>query len=423
MTDPAPTYDEFSLFHENAEEAGLPFDGPPVVRRESRGGRPGPPGQRAGVGRGAARARPPPRRRPERPHLGHGGPGPRPTAAGRRPARPRSLGLAAGLGLARPGVDGRRRGPGRRAVRPRRPGRRRDVARRRHAIALATRHPHLVRRLVLVDITPGVNGDKTSDIAAFLSGPETFATFDEILRADHPVQPDPVGVVAAPRRPPQLGPAARRHLGLAPPAGPAAGRHRAPRRAGRLPGAVGRARSHPGPGAAGPGQPVAGGGRRRRRRVPPAPARRRGGRGRRRRAQHPGRQAAGTGGDHRGVRRAVSSSSRTRRMFVCCSLRVHFPFRWPGYGRGQAGGTAATPGSVRPTGTTNTEDRTPDDNHERHPPRSRTPGALARRPRSGRAPPCCPPAAPPRRSSTTTTTAPPGGTLAVQQRRRSWPPT
>src|SRR6185436_13808306 len=27
-------YDEFSLFHENAEEFGLPYDGPPVVRRE-----------------------------------------------------------------------------------------------------------------------------------------------------------------------------------------------------------------------------------------------------------------------------------------------------------------------------------------------------------------------------------------------------
>ena len=39
------------------------------------------------------------------------------------------------------------------------------------AIALATRHPQLVRRLLLVDITPGVTGDKTSDIAAFLSGP------------------------------------------------------------------------------------------------------------------------------------------------------------------------------------------------------------------------------------------------------------
>jgi pimeloyl-ACP methyl ester carboxylesterase len=28
-------YDEFGLFHENAEEFGLPFDGPPAVRRES----------------------------------------------------------------------------------------------------------------------------------------------------------------------------------------------------------------------------------------------------------------------------------------------------------------------------------------------------------------------------------------------------
>src|SRR6187402_1416403 len=28
-------YDEFAYFHENAEEFGLPYDGPPVVRRES----------------------------------------------------------------------------------------------------------------------------------------------------------------------------------------------------------------------------------------------------------------------------------------------------------------------------------------------------------------------------------------------------
>ena len=26
-------YDEFGLFHENAEEFGLPYDGPPTVRR------------------------------------------------------------------------------------------------------------------------------------------------------------------------------------------------------------------------------------------------------------------------------------------------------------------------------------------------------------------------------------------------------
>ena len=28
-------YDEFAYFHENAEEFGLPYSGPPVVRRES----------------------------------------------------------------------------------------------------------------------------------------------------------------------------------------------------------------------------------------------------------------------------------------------------------------------------------------------------------------------------------------------------
>jgi pimeloyl-ACP methyl ester carboxylesterase len=28
-------YDEMSMFHENAEEFGLPYDGPPTVRRES----------------------------------------------------------------------------------------------------------------------------------------------------------------------------------------------------------------------------------------------------------------------------------------------------------------------------------------------------------------------------------------------------
>ena len=49
------------------------------------------------------------------------------------------------------------------------------------ALAAAARHPELVPRLVLVDVTPGVNEKKGSDIAAFLAGPESFATFDEIL--------------------------------------------------------------------------------------------------------------------------------------------------------------------------------------------------------------------------------------------------
>ncbi|MBA2283701.1 MAG: alpha/beta hydrolase [Acidimicrobiia bacterium] len=49
------------------------------------------------------------------------------------------------------------------------------------AAALAGLRPDLVRRLVLVDVTPGVNQDKAADIIAFVSGPETFASFDEIL--------------------------------------------------------------------------------------------------------------------------------------------------------------------------------------------------------------------------------------------------
>ncbi|HEY2428962.1 MAG TPA: alpha/beta hydrolase, partial [Acidimicrobiales bacterium] len=49
------------------------------------------------------------------------------------------------------------------------------------AIALAARRPELVRRLCLVDVTPGVNAEKGAAIAAFVNGPESFASFDEIL--------------------------------------------------------------------------------------------------------------------------------------------------------------------------------------------------------------------------------------------------
>ena len=49
------------------------------------------------------------------------------------------------------------------------------------AIVLAARRPELVRRLVLVDITPGVDEGKASAIASFVGGPESFASFDEIL--------------------------------------------------------------------------------------------------------------------------------------------------------------------------------------------------------------------------------------------------
>ncbi|MWA00892.1 alpha/beta fold hydrolase [Actinomadura sp. LD22] len=49
------------------------------------------------------------------------------------------------------------------------------------AIRLAARHPALVRKLVVVDVTPGVNLEKAAPIAAFVDGPETFASLDELL--------------------------------------------------------------------------------------------------------------------------------------------------------------------------------------------------------------------------------------------------
>jgi pimeloyl-ACP methyl ester carboxylesterase len=50
------------------------------------------------------------------------------------------------------------------------------------ALALAGRAPDLVRSLVLVDVTPGVNREKSSVIAQFIDGPEYFESFDEILQ-------------------------------------------------------------------------------------------------------------------------------------------------------------------------------------------------------------------------------------------------
>ena len=49
------------------------------------------------------------------------------------------------------------------------------------SLELAHRHPELVRRLVLVDITPGVNQQKAKAVIDFVDGPQTFARFDDLL--------------------------------------------------------------------------------------------------------------------------------------------------------------------------------------------------------------------------------------------------
>ena len=46
---------------------------------------------------------------------------------------------------------------------------------------IAALAPDLVDRLVVVDVTPGVNRDKAKEIHDFIAGPQTFASFSEIF--------------------------------------------------------------------------------------------------------------------------------------------------------------------------------------------------------------------------------------------------
>jgi pimeloyl-ACP methyl ester carboxylesterase len=66
------------------------------------------------------------------------------------------------------------------------------------AIRVAAERPELVRRLAVVDVTPGVDETKAEPIIAFLSGPERFDSFDEIL--ERTVQFNPTRTVSSLRR-------------------------------------------------------------------------------------------------------------------------------------------------------------------------------------------------------------------------------
>lgn len=66
------------------------------------------------------------------------------------------------------------------------------------AIRVAAQRPELVRRLAVVDVTPGVDETKAEPIIAFLSGPERFESFDEIL--ERTVQFNPTRTVSSLRR-------------------------------------------------------------------------------------------------------------------------------------------------------------------------------------------------------------------------------
>ncbi len=176
-------YDEFGLFPENAAEYGLPYDGPPTVRREFvpidadrqlsalvwgpeepelvllHGG-----SQNAHTWDTVAMALGRPLVAIDLPGHGHSdGPGERPqgqlsakgnaedVAVAVRSLAPKAKGV---VGMSLGGLT---------------------------TIALTQVAPDLVRKAVLVDVTPGVSPAKAKQISDFINGPPSFASFDELL--------------------------------------------------------------------------------------------------------------------------------------------------------------------------------------------------------------------------------------------------
>jgi pimeloyl-ACP methyl ester carboxylesterase len=175
-------YDEFGLFHENAAEYGIPYSGPPDVRRVDVavsagrvvsslvwGADTGPPelvlvhggAQNAHTWDTVALAMGRPLVAIDLPGHGHSDGGPE----GMTSVGSNGRDLAAVVAELAPdarGVVGMSLGG-------------------MSAIALTDHAPELVRRLALVDVTPGVNQEKAAPITNFVNGPPSFASFDEIL--------------------------------------------------------------------------------------------------------------------------------------------------------------------------------------------------------------------------------------------------
>lgn len=190
-------YDEFGLFHENAEEVGLPYDGPPTVERISMEVAPG---QRVSALRWGTD--------PPELVLLHGG--------GQNAHTWDTVALALGRPLLAIDLPGHGHSDWREDHRyfPAENAATVEVMVREHApdaeavvgmslggltaLVLAAEAPDLVRRLILVDVTPGVNKDKASAVIAFIAGPESFASFDEIL--DRTVTYNPTRSVSSLRR-------------------------------------------------------------------------------------------------------------------------------------------------------------------------------------------------------------------------------
>jgi pimeloyl-ACP methyl ester carboxylesterase len=195
---PEVSYDEFSMFHENASEVGLPWTGPPTVRRQAVEVAPGRRvsalvwgtdpadvvfihggGQNAHTWDTVALALDRPLVALDLPGHGHSDwPGDDAVLNPRAMAEDVAVVIGALAPAARMVVGMSLGGA--------------------TSIALARAHPDLVRKLALIDITPGVTREKSSDIAAFLAGPESFASFDEIL--ERTIQFNPTRSEASLRR-------------------------------------------------------------------------------------------------------------------------------------------------------------------------------------------------------------------------------
>jgi pimeloyl-ACP methyl ester carboxylesterase len=177
-------YDEFGLFHENAAEYGLPYDGPPTVRREEVEVEPGRKLSALVWGDGepelvllhggsqnchtwdtvAMALRPRPLVAIDLPGHGHSD-GPGESQRGGGGARGAATDVAVVIKALAPnarGVVGMSFGG-------------------LTTIALMDQSPELVRRAVLVDVFPGLKAEHGKHIGEFVNGPATFPKFEDIL--------------------------------------------------------------------------------------------------------------------------------------------------------------------------------------------------------------------------------------------------
>jgi pimeloyl-ACP methyl ester carboxylesterase len=176
-------YDEFGLFHENAEEYGLPYDRPPTVRRVFAEVAPGRRlsalawqdedaelvllhggSQNAHTWDTVAMALGRPLLAIDLPGHGHSdGPGDR--TGGQLDTQANAADVAAAIRTLAPSasaVIGMSLGG-------------------LTAIALTVEAPDLVRKLVLVDVLPGLKARRSQHIGDFVNGPASFASLDELL--------------------------------------------------------------------------------------------------------------------------------------------------------------------------------------------------------------------------------------------------